>query len=343
MGINNTDSLVIKNAVGQEMAWQETYDGKLLLDVMIQPLSNTTIVISKGKPSIFKSLVQGRMYPERADDITWENDRGIYRMYGPAIQRSGEQLYGIDVWVKNTPEPVVEDRYRLHLWGYGQSDSLRVVGKSREADEIYLATSFHYDHGLGLDCYGVGASLGCGAPALMRNDKLHFPYCYKYYKILDNGPLRFTVELTFGADADGITEHRIISLDKGSHFNRITVWYDGICQPTTLAMGIVMHSDDYIVLGRNYIQYADPTENPKVHQSQIYVAALFPYGVDKTMIHAGEQRHALGIIKDYLGEPYTYYFGSAWSNYDIRSQIQWQLCIQEYLNNQRNPLNIQKL
>ena len=26
----------------------------------------------------------GRLYPERLDDMTWENDRGIYRVYGPA-------------------------------------------------------------------------------------------------------------------------------------------------------------------------------------------------------------------------------------------------------------------
>ena len=174
----------------------------------------------------------------------------------------------------------------------------------------------------------------------MKDGQLVYPYCYKDYRILDNGPLRFTVELTYNTTADGITEHRIISLDRGSHFNRMTVWYDGISQPTTFATGVVLHSDHFI-LGKDYVQYADPTDNPAVHQSQIYVATLFPEGADETTLLKGEQNHAVGIVHNYTGQPYTYYFGSAWSNYDVRTQKQWQLCIDEFMNNLSNPLKVQ--
>ena len=332
---------VVKNAFGQEVIYQKTHDGKLLLYVAVQPHGSAVYTITKGNPLPMKSYAQGKMYPERADDITWENDRGIYRIYGPALQRSGERSFGTDVWVKNTPELVVDARYSNHLWGVGLRDSLKRIGQSKEANEIYMATSFHHDHGEGLDCYGVGASLGCGAPALMKDGKLLFPYCYKDYFILDNGPLRFTVELTYNTTDDGITEHRLICLDRGSHFNRMTVWYDGISQPTDLATGVVLHSDDYLLLGKDYVQYADPTDNPKVHQSQIYVATLFPNGVDETTVLKGEQNHALGIVRQYMGLPYTYWFGAAWSGYDVRTQAQWQLCIDEFMNNLSNPLKIQ--
>ena len=169
LGIGHDKPFTVKNAFGQEMTYQKTYDGKLLLDVSVQPHSQVSFTIAKGEPSVFKSYVKGKVYPERADDITWENDRGIYRVYGPALQRSGERSFGIDVWVKNTPELVVEERYRNHMWGVGQRDSLKRAGKLREANEIYVATSFHHDHGYGLDCYGVGASLGCGVFALMKD------------------------------------------------------------------------------------------------------------------------------------------------------------------------------
>ena len=297
LGIESGEPFMVKNAFGQEMTYQKTYDGKLLLDVSVQPHSQATFTITKGEPSAFKSYVKGKVYPERADDITWENDRGIYRVYGPALQRSGERSFGIDVWVKNTPELVVEDRYKDHMWGVGQRDSLKRAGKPEEANKIYVATSFHHDHGYGLDCYGVGPSLGCGAPALMK--------CYKTYKILDNGPLRFTVELTYNTSRDGITEHRIISLDKGSHFNRMTVWYDGITQPTALAAGIVLHNNDHLLLDKRYVLYADPTDNPQVHQTQIYVGTLFPNGIDETLRLEGELPHAIGILRHYSGEPYT--------------------------------------
>ena len=340
LGAGADDPLIVRNAFGQEKTYQKTYDGKLLLYVAVQPGSEAVFTIEKGEPSSFKSYVKGKMYPERADDITWENDLGIYRVYGPALQRSGERSFGTDVWVKNTPELVVEQRYQMHMWGVGQRDSLKRIGQPEEANKIYVATSFHHDHGQGLDCYGVGASLGCGAPALMKDGALLFPYCYKTYRILDNGPLRFTVELTYNTTAEGITEHRLISLDRGSHFNCMTVWYDGIKEPVALATGVVLHSEDHLLLDKHYVLYADPTDNPKVHQSQIYVGTLFPEGVDDTLMLKGELNHGLGIIHQYQGQPYSYYFGSAWSGYDVRTMAQWQLVANEYLQNLAHPLKV---
>lgn len=345
LGVGSDAPLTVTNAFGQDITFQKTYDGKLLLYVAVQPGSKAVFTIANGNPVsengvASKSYVQGRCYPERADDITWENDLGIYRVYGPALQRSGERSFGTDVWVKNTPELVVEERYRMHAWGVSQRDSLRRIGKTDEANRIYMSTSFHHDHGQGLDCYGVGASLGCGAPALMKDGALLFPYCYKTYKILDNGPLRFTVELTYNTTDDGTTEHRLISLDRGSHFNRMTVWYDGIKEPMTLATGVVLHSNDDLLLDNHYVLYADPTDNLRVHQSQIYVGTLFPHGVDETLMLKGKHNHALGLVYHYLGTPYTYYFGSAWSCYDVRTMAQWQLTAAEYLKNLANPLLI---
>lgn len=340
LGLKTSDPLIVKNALGQQMTYQTSYDGKLLLYVSMQPKSVATYTISKGQPSPFVKQVCGRIYPERLDDLTWENDRGIYRMYGPALQRTGERSFGTDVWVKNTPDPVVEERYRLHSWGWHQGDSLKKAGKREEGEEIFRNSSFHLDHGYGMDVYSVGASLGCGAPALMKDGKLIFPYCFADCKILDNGPLRFTAELTYGTTTDGTTEHRLVTLDKGSHYNKLTVWYDGIRQPLTLAAGVVLHGDEHLIQGKDYVLYADPTDNPKVHQSQIYVGTLFPAGVDETTRLDGKPAHAVCLFRQYKGEPYTYYFGSAWSNYDVRTLAHWQLLAEEYLSNIRQPLTV---
>lgn len=340
LGIGHNDSLVVRNAIGQEMTYQKSYDGKLLLMVSMQPQGKVVYTISKGKPSIFKSYVHGRIYPERLDDLTWENDRGIYRFYGPALQRSGEKSYGTDVWVKNTPELVVEERYRLHNWGWHQADSLKKAGKPKEGSDFFMNHSFHLDHGYGMDVYAVGASLGCGAPALMKDGHLIFPYCFKACKIVDNGPLRFTAELVYGKTADGITEHRLVTLDKGSHFNKLTVWYDGIKTPMSLATGIVLHGEENLILDSDYVLYADPTDNPKVHQSQIYVGTLFPNGINEHMILKGPKSHAIGMVHPYKGTPYTYYFGSAWSLYDVSTFAHWKLLADEYLIRIKHPLQI---
>ncbi len=330
---------IIKNAIGQQLPYQITHDGKLLLEVSVHPKSQTTYSIVGGQPQKMQDYAIGKVYPNRLDDLTWENDKCAYRVYGPALQRRGEKSYGTDVWIKSIPLPVVEYRYNLHLGGWERGIALEKKGLRQEAQELFQSTSFHLDHGEGMDCYGVGPTLGCGAPALLESDgKLRFPYCYKDCKMLDNGPLRFSVELTYNTTADGITEHRLITLDKGSHFNSMTVWYDGIKSPMSFATGVVLHDDAHLVLGKNFVQYADPTENPKLHQSQIYVATLFPNGISETN---KDQGHGLGILHNYKGERYTYYFGAAWSHYDIRSQKQWQLCIDEYLKQLQHPLNIQ--
>lgn len=336
LGLAVDEDVVIENSMRQEVVYQKTYDGKLLLYTSLHPNGKAVYTVRKGKPSDAKAYTKGKVYPYRKDDLAWENDLGAYRIYGPALQKTGERSFGIDVWVKNTPELVVENRYMMDHRGNMLEDSLRKAGQTVGLDVIDRNTSFHLDHGNGMDAYAVGPSLGCGAPALIKDGKMVFPYCYQTYQIHDNGPLRFTVELHFAPNADGITEHRLISLDRGNHFNRMTVWYDGIKQPIALASGVVLHGNSNLVLGKNYVQYADPTDNQQLHQSQVYVAVLFPNGVSETRRLEGEQNHAIGIVDNYQGTPYTYYFGSAWSGYDIRSQAQWQLTIDEFMS--RTPI-----
>ena len=80
-----------------------------------------------------------------------------------------------------------------------------------------------------MDCYSVGATLGGGTAALMVDSCIIYPYCYKDYDILDNGPLRFTVKLTYPPlivkNDSNVIETRIITLDKGSHLNYTEITY----------------------------------------------------------------------------------------------------------------------
>ena len=351
LGVAQGASLVVKNALGQEVPYQLTYDGLLLIDAAVRPCGTATYTVTTGMPQKMKTFVTGKMYPERVDDIAWENDRTAYRLYGPALQRSGERAFGIDVWVKNTPDLEVEQRYKVELSNHARIQQLIKEGKKDEAKQLEIETTYHFDHGYGLDCYKVGPSLGCGTPALMENGYLVMPYCYKDYKILDNGPLRFTVELTYNpttaAGQKNIVEHRILSLDKGSNFNKMTVWYEGLTKPIDVASGVVMHQEDTqsVKCGRDYVAYADPTDNPEAQNFQIYVAALYPNGISETkqlMLDTpqnGIAGHAVGILKDYTSQQrFTYYFGSAWSKNDVRNFDEWILRINNFLDALHSPL-----
>ncbi len=350
--LQKDDGFVVLNAFGQQVDYQLTHDNHLLIDAAVRPLGKAQFQIKKGVPRQMKQWVFGKMYPTRKDDVAWENDRGAYRVYGPALQRTGERSFGVDVWTKNTPEIVVEDRYTAD---YDGNILKNIYSRRKQGDkwrEEDLRTSFHLDHGNGLDCYSVGPTLGCGTPALLDGQKLIMPYCYRDYDILDNGPLRFTVELTYHPSVvkkdSAVVEHRLISLDKGSNFNKVVVWYDGLTKPCDFASGMVIHSADKesYELGNDYVQYADPTDNPDKHNFQIYVATLFPEGADTRFLplektQQGIEGHALGIVKNLSGgQKLTYYFGSAWSKHDVRTQREWRVRIEDFMEALRNPLKI---
>lgn len=352
LGLKQGDKFIVKNALGQQVAYQITYDGKLLIDASVRPGGTADFTVMPGEPKPMKTFVCGKQYPERVDDIAWENDRTAYRVYGPALQRSGEKAYGIDVWVKNTPDLEVEKRYDTELSNHPKIEELKKAGKTDEAFEMEQETTYHFDHGYGLDCYKVGPTLGCGTPALMDGAEIVMPYCYKTYKILDNGPLRFTVQLDYNpfniGDDKNVTEHRIISCDKGSNFNKMTVWYDGLTKPRDMVAGVVIHSEDTksIVCGDNYVLYADPTDNPTKQNFQIYVGVLFPNGVKatKSIMYDtptnGNAGHGVGMITYQPNEKYTYYFGSAWSKNDVRTMNEWLLRSKETLKAIQEPLKV---
>ena len=99
--------------------------------------------IRKGRPAPPTPQVFGRLVPERMDDFAWENNLIGFRMYGPALQATGEISNGIDIWQKRTRDLVV--------------------------DKWYKNGDYHTDHGEGLDCYKVGRTLGGGAMAPYLN------------------------------------------------------------------------------------------------------------------------------------------------------------------------------
>ena len=334
------DSFRVLEGAGLDVPYQLTHDGKLIIEAAVRPKGVARFRIVSGEPPQFATVCHGALHPERKDDFAWENDRGAYRVYGPALGRTGERSFGTDVWTKNTPDLVVDDRYYIEdVVMMPTVDSLRRINRHR-GDSLYRINSYHHDHGRGLDPYKVGATLGCGAPALMLGDSIVMPYTFREYEILDSGPLRFTVHLIYNKVHVGeneVEEHRIIQLDKQS--NSMTVWYEGLTSQLSFCSGVVIQREDPepVVLAERYVSYTDPTDQPNVHQAPLYVAALFPNGTVETRQHRG---HALGILKDYHGERYTYYFGSAWSKYDVRTPQEWQARIEWYLRSLATPLQV---
>lgn len=268
----DTAQIVVVDAEGQQVPYQITSDEKVIFPVTVQANGSAVYTIKVGIPQECPVKACGRYYPERVDDVAWENDLTAFRAYGPALQETGERAFGYDIWTKyNTTEPVVEARYEGEL-NPDMKAKIGELGKTdpKAAQELYRSVSYHVDHGNGLDCYKVGPTLGGGTTALMAGDTIVYPYCYAIQEILDNGPLRFTVKLVYNplvVKGDStIIETRIITLDAGSYCNKTVVSYTNLKETMPLAVGIVLHEPDGAIVAdaaNGYMTYVDPTDNAR--------------------------------------------------------------------------------
>lgn len=321
----------ILDADGKEIPYQLTYDNHIIFPASIKAGSSAVYTVTAGSPAVIDTLVWGRQFPERKDDMAWENDRSAYRAYGPALQRSGERAFGYDIWTKSVSRPVLEKRFAL------------------DRNE---GISFHVDHGEGMDVYAVGPTLGGGTTALLDSlGNIVYPYCYQNYDILDNGPLRFTVRLDYGpvtVDGDtAVIEHRLISLDRGSWLNRTEVNYEGLSHIAKLTPGIVVHKQNPqgYTLGEGYMSYADSTENAANGNGVIFVGVVSPESKDYMYQQLTEPTgDAIGHIlapTDYEnGKTFTYYWGSGWSKGGMPDTDTWNAYLKAFSESLKSPLKV---
>ena len=133
------EAYIVKNKQGQQIGSQITHDGFLLIDASVRPHGSATYYVSIGKPYQQKVWTTGALYKIRKDDIAWENDRCAYRVYGPALQKTGERSFGTDIWVKNTPDTVVYYRYikdmNGNIKGYKIDAKVRALQKQEKTLE----------------------------------------------------------------------------------------------------------------------------------------------------------------------------------------------------------------
>ena len=355
----DTAEVVVLNPEGQQVPSQITSDGKLIFPATVGANASVDYTIQAGTPISVETSVYGRQYPERVDDIAWENDKVAFRTYGPALQATGERAFGYDIWVKSVAEPVVEKRYEgeLNPETKARISELKKTDP-KAADELYKSVSYHVDHGNGLDCYKVGPTLGGGTAALMVNDTIVYPYCYKTFEVLDNGPLRFTVKLTYNpliVNGDSVVETRLISLDAGSQLNKTVVTYDNLKETTPVVAGIVLHdpesSAQYKVSAeKGYVTYADPTDNPNNNNGTIFVGAILPTAKDakavyfeekeKNDLRGGADGHVLAIADYTPGSELVYYWGAGWSKYGFDTIEDWNAYIDEEASLKSEPLTV---
>ena len=359
LGLAEGETFVVKSE-GKEVPYQITYDGYVIFPVTLKASQTQTFKVCKGTPAEVTVKVCGKHYPEREDDICWESDLAGFRVYG----FKEDLASGYDFFTKrDTDLPVIDEMYRKAL----DPEMKRIREEIRLADKDSADRyncdhmSFHVDHGVGADCYGVGKTLGAGVAALVDGDKIVYPFCYDSYEILDNGPLRFTMTLSFrpfsAGGCDNIVETRILSVDLGSYFTKTSVTYENLDKEMPIVTGIVVQDKDEKAVGnaeKGFIAYPAPTINydrqREVDNGTIFVGHAFPYELsnagltyfsdEESQARGGSKGHILAHSTYSPETPFVYYWGFGWSRAGFESYEQWLEYLEAYADQIKTPLTI---
>lgn len=317
------ENIVVIAPDGTQQPSQVIYNGgtepqALIFQATVPGNGSETYTLQTGRRETYPAQAFGRFVPERMDDFAWENNLIAHRMYGPALEATGEISNGIDIWLKRTDSLIIDKWYAPGF-------------------------NYHADHGEGLDCYKVGRTLGAGAMAPYTKDSLWLGNNYIRYKVLDNGPIRIAFQLDYApflADTVLVTERRTISLDANTHFNRITEEYAGDFDNMKVAAGIVTRGAGGKVLDIlnkpiKMVGYWEPlnTDN-EPDNGHTTIGLVFPCEI-KVETRLG---HLLGSTTIPQGKPFTYQMGAGWSKSDVPTpEAMTQLIFDQSLKSE-NPL-----
>jgi len=258
--------------------------------------------------------VYGRYVPERKDDFAWENEYAAFRMYGPAL-RPENPSNGVDLWLKASPELVVDSfYYREHV----------------------LGLPYHINYGKGLDCYKVGHTCGAGGLVVIADNKTWIGGPYDRWEIIEQTPEKFVFRLEYDSLQVGesiLQESITITAQSGNPLNRAEVvltsreelspceainaqllvgggiyLHDTIDQVTIIEDGVVYEEDalsDKTAAQMNY------DYNGSTTQGRIRITVHTP---DATVKEVRDGN--LIAVKPYtIGDTLTYYFGATWSEW----------------------------
>lgn len=324
LGLAAGETFIVTDAASKQVPYQvatnpssET-DSLLIFPATVKAGSTSTYVIKKGTPENFEPKVYGRLVPERKDDFTWENDKMAFRVYGPALQATGEISSGIDVWAKRTDKLIIDKWY---------------------ADDLSGKQSYHSDNGDGLDYYKVGPTLGAGASAPFINDSLWYSKNFTNYTVLDNGPLRITVRYNFEpyqADKIEVTPTRVISLEAGSFFNKVVYSYEFMAEELPVATGVVIRQmpDEITVTDVNkyFATYKEPVDSLN---GTLYTGFIGAKPFNSIEV---KKRHILGFQTVKPVESYVYYTGAGWSKGSFLTYEDWNNYVSDFSAKVKNPL-----
>lgn len=305
-----------------------TVPDQLLVQLDIAPKATEQLEILPAPASMpaLPNPLFARLVPERDEDFAWENELVAYRIYGTALEKTGQVFPGIDVWSKRPPRHVVDTWYKRDAEGQRLNDP---------------SMSYHIDHGDGLDSYDVGHTPGDGGTAGWLDGAPVASHNASRVRITAQGPVRLRFEVDYPPwRVGGVTlqQHKVVTLDAGSHLNQQVVTYRIEGAPrATVAAGVAVHAGaDVVHDGATQIAVWDTPQ--KASAGRIATALLLAPGETARYASTHDAAWALFDVAD--GDSIRFASGSGWSQGDMPGFRAWQSYLYDYSMRWSNPLQV---
>jgi hypothetical protein len=249
----------------------------------------------------------------------WENEKVAFRNYF-------DPRNGLDIFGKQVEDLIL--------------DKVGVDGQN-----------YHTLDDWGMDVLKVGASLGSGAIAIQKGNKLYRVDISptSTYKLVKDGPIRSMLELKFedftiNSEQYNIT-HRI-SIEAGKNYYQSDVMVTGLTGREELVTGIVnLHSDSVYDFeeGDSHVIYTHGSQSE--NKDVLGMAVIIPRQQFIQLEEAPDSGE--GIVSTYLtrikleeGRYARYYFYSGWErqNKDFQSRTMFEAALKNATNEINHPI-----
>ncbi len=314
------ENVVITDAAGVQVPSQvytEDYGMvKLIFQATVDAHNTSVYTVKAGERASYDTLVFSRYVPERLDDYAYENNRIAGRVYGPALEFP--RTLGPDIWTKSVETLVVDKRFALN--------------------------DYHHDHGDGMDCYKVDATLGGGALAPLADGKIVLGDNYETYDRLCNGPIRTKIIFTykpFDVNGHQVSLKREFTVDANTNFIKVSNWFNASADELPVVLGAVLHNviaredgDHYIAFTEKASDSADPDADGNISVGLVADPAVENIEADTVDGHA--------VLKYTVipGKRADVWIGSGWSKGGIASPEAWAGMVKDFEYAQAHPLKV---
>jgi hypothetical protein len=245
--------------------------------------------------------------PARGVDVSWENDRIGFRVYGGPTVRNKVRS-GVDIWAKSVDYPMLDKWYSL---GAGKD--------------------YHTDYGEGCDFCHMAKLLGCGGLAIWIDGKPYASETWDSFNITKNETNKIEFELaynTWSVPDLKIEEHKKVEMEMGTNLFKVTsTLKSDKDQELTVAIGLTTYGKQEIIQDKKRGSLAVWEKMDATNGSLGTAALVNPKDFAGFAANGGDEYI---LIKVKTNVPFSYYAGAGWEkSIYFKSKEDWGKYIRE--------------